>query len=74
MNWQIMTREQCVELNISFSVLEAIVATLEYHKVCARWVPLMHTQEQNEHHMQVCQDLLNQYEAEGNGFLDSSHY
>lgn len=30
----------------------------------------MPTQEQKEHRMQVCQDLLNQYEAEGNSFLD----
>jgi len=27
-------------------------------------------QEHTEHHMQVCQDLLNQYEAEGDSFLD----
>ncbi|WP_432652765.1 hypothetical protein [Proteus terrae] len=26
--------------------------------------------EEKEHHMQVCQDLLNQYEAEGDSFLD----
>ena len=30
----------------------------------------MLTQEQKEHHMQVCQDLLNQYEAEGDSFLN----
>jgi len=30
----------------------------------------MLTQEHNEHCMQVCQDQLNQYEAEGNNFLD----
>jgi len=43
---------------------------LEYHKVCARWFPRMLTQEHKEHHMQVCQDLLNQYEAEGDNLLD----
>ena len=30
----------------------------------------MLTQKHKEHRMQVCQDLLNQYEAEGNSFLD----
>ena len=29
----------------------------------------MLTQEHKEHHTQVCQDLLNQYEAEGESFL-----
>ena len=30
----------------------------------------MLTQEHKEHRMQVCQDLLNQYEADGDSFLD----
>jgi len=30
----------------------------------------MLTQEHKEHRMQVCQDLLNQYEVEGDSFLD----
>ena len=45
------------------------MAALERHKVCARWIPQMITQEQKEHHMKVSQDLLNQYEAEGDSFL-----
>jgi len=43
---------------------------LEYHKVCSRWVLWMLTQEQKEHCMQDCQDLLNQYSAKGGSFLD----
>ena len=69
-NWRIMTMELCTELNIGFNVLKTMVATLEYRKVCARWVPQMFTQEYKEHYKQVCQDLLNQYEAEGDSFLD----
>ena len=69
-NRWITTRELCTELNIGFSALETMVATLEYRKVCARWVPRMLTQEHKEHRMQVCQDLLNQYEAECDSFLD----
>jgi len=59
-----------MELNISFNALETMMAMLEYHKVCARWVPRMLTQKHKEHSMQVCQDLLNQYEAEGDSFLN----
>jgi hypothetical protein len=65
-----MTRELCTELNISFNALETMVATLEYRKVCARWVPQMLIQEHKEHRMQVCRDIFNQYEAEGDSFLD----
>jgi len=43
----------CTDLNTGFSVLETMVTMLEYHKVCARWIPQMLTQE---HHMQVCQE------------------
>ena len=69
-NRRITTRELCTELNIGFNALEMMVATLEYCKVCARWVPQMFTQEHKEHSTQVCQDVLNQYKAEGDSFLD----
>ena len=69
-NRRITTRKLCTELNIGFKALETMVATLEYRKICARWIPRMLIQENKEHHMQVCQDLLNQYEAEGDGFPD----
>jgi len=65
-----MSRELCTELNTSFNALEMMVTMLEYSKVCARWVPQMLTQEHKEHHLQVCQDLSNQHEAEGESFLD----
>jgi len=69
-NWQITTRELCTELNTGFNAFEMMVAVLDYCKVCARWVPQMLTQEPKEHCMQVYQDLLNQYEAEGDSFLE----
>ena len=69
-NRQITTREPCTELNIDCNALEAMVVTLEYREVCARWLPRMFTQEHKENRMQVFQDLLNQYEAEGDSFLD----
>lgn len=60
----------CTELNIIFNVLETTLAVLKYRKVFARWGPWMLMQEQKEHRLQVCQDLLNQYKAEGDSFLD----
>lgn len=51
-----------MELNVNFNVLETTVAILEYHKVIS-W-------KQKEHHMPVCQDLLNKYKAERDSFLD----
>jgi len=47
-NQLITTRELCTELNIGFNALEMMVATLEYRKVCARWVPRVVTQEHKE--------------------------
>lgn len=41
--WQIMTVELSTELDIGFSVLEIIVATLKYLKFCAFWVLQMLT-------------------------------
>jgi len=69
-NRRIKPRELCTELYIGFNALEMMVVTLKYRKVCTRWVPQMLTKEHEEHCMQVCQDLLNQYEAEGDSFLD----
>ena len=45
-NWQIMVRELCTELNICFNALEMMLTALEYLKVCTRWVPQMLTREQ----------------------------
>jgi hypothetical protein len=47
-NQWITTRKLCKELNIGFNALETMVATLEYRKVYARWVPQMLTWEHKE--------------------------
>ena len=59
-----------MELNISFNALKIMEVMLEYCKVCTKWNPHILTQEQKEHSMQVCQDLLYQYKAEDGSFLD----
>jgi len=38
-NQQITTRKPPTELNIGFNALKTVVAMLEYHNVCTRWVP-----------------------------------
>ena len=65
-NQQITSKELYLELNIGFSVLEIMVATLEYisgesHKCSHR---------KRKKTMQICQDLLNKHKAEGDNFLD----
>jgi len=60
----------CTERNIGFNALEMMVVTLEYHGVCTRWVTWLHMQEQKEHNVQICWDLLNKYKAEGESFLE----
>jgi hypothetical protein len=69
-NRRIMTRELCTELRVGFNALETKLATLEYREVSARWDPWMLTQAHKDHRMQVCQDPLNHYEAEGDSFLN----
>ena len=70
MNQQITIRELCTELNIGSRALQTVVTMLENHKVCARWFPCMLTQEQKGHCPQVCSVVLNEYETEGDSFLD----
>jgi len=65
-----MDREEYIELSVSFNVLEMMVATLEYQKVCATWASEMLTQEQRESHLKVCPNLLNQHSAQVDSFLD----
>jgi len=38
MNQWNRTRQWCMEQNIGFNALETMVAMLEYHRVCTRWV------------------------------------
>lgn len=59
-----------MELSVIFSELEMIVAAFEYHTVYSKWISRMFTQQQKEPHIQVCEELLNKYEAESSSFLD----
>ena len=64
--------EISTELEVSMSAVEKLISSLGYSKRCARWVPQMLTPEQKDHWVTVSQELLEQYKAEGNAFLDQT--
>lgn len=67
---RITVNEMREELGVGNSEVETMLSSLGYSKVCARWLPKMLTQDQKDQRRDVCQDLLDRYEAEGDGFLD----
>ena len=68
---RIKTSELCAQLNVGCNALEKMLEHLGYHKVCARWVPRMLTEDHKTQRMAMCRDLLDHYEAEGDKFLHS---
>lgn len=53
----------------SHAVDEIIHDHLGFKKVCARWIPRQLTSDLKENRMDVCQDLFQQYDSEGDDFL-----
>ena len=53
--------------HMSRSYLNHLV--LQYHKVCARWVPRQLTSELKEQHMNACEEHLGHCQTEGYVFL-----
>ena len=49
-NRWITTRQLCIELSISFSVLETTVTVLGYHRVCTGRVPQIHRKRKSTEH------------------------
>lgn len=69
-NQWITTRGLRTEMNVGFSALKTMASTAEYSKVCTRWVPRTHTQEQKQHGMQISKKQLNPFRVHGDSFLD----
>ena len=68
-NRRITVRELSGILNISDGSVETIIKQhLQYSKVCARWIPLLLTEEHKSTRLQVVQSLLSRYEQEGDIF------
>jgi len=52
------------------SAYEIIRNRLDFHKVCARWIPKQLTILHEQTHLAICQQNLNCYDKEGDAFLD----
>ena len=56
-------------LDMSYgSAHQTVHDVLQFHKVSARWVPRQLTAELKERHVDACQEHLEHFEAEGDGF------
>jgi histone-lysine N-methyltransferase SETMAR len=67
----IIQRDIAAKLGISQERVSHMIAVLQYRKICARWVPRMLTAEMKASRVIVCQQLLSQYEKQGEEFLHS---
>ena len=65
-NYRIKQRDIAVKLSISQERVHHIIETLNYRKVCARWVPRQLTDPMKEYRKTVAQE---QYRLEGDDFL-----
>ena len=68
-NRRIKPRDIALKLCISQERVHLIIETLNYRKVCARWVPRQLTDLMKGHKKTVAQELLNWYHLEGDDFL-----
>lgn len=56
-------------LQVAYGSAQSMVEELGYRKVCAKWVPKQLTQDLKERRMEVCAELLEMYEAQGEEFF-----
>ena len=61
---------QTLDISIG-STHSLLVDHLKMRRVCALWVPRILTEEQRAVRVQICHDMLNRFEAQGETFLDS---
>lgn len=71
-NPQIATRELCTRLNIGFTALGMMVATLQYYKVCSRWVAQIHEKRKNQY--ASLSESTEPIKGWSGPFSDSHHY
>ena len=67
-DWRITSRQLAVQLSVSNGSAMAIIDTLGYLKVCARWVPRSLTTEHRRLRKAICSELLEHFDAEGVAF------
>jgi len=69
-NRRVTVNEIASHLDMSHGSAHRIVHhVLQFNKVSTRWVPRQLTAELKERRVNACQELLKQFEAEGDGFL-----
>jgi len=71
-NRRIKQKDIALKLGISQESVHHINETLNYRKVCARWVPRQLTDPMKEHRKSVVQELLNRYLLEWYDFLKNT--
>jgi histone-lysine N-methyltransferase SETMAR len=66
---RITTSELCVAIWIGKPAVMAIIRELGYRKVCAKWVPKMLTVEHKTARKNICAELLQRSEKDGDAFF-----
>jgi hypothetical protein len=65
----ITTRQLALQLSISTGSVCSIIETLEYSKVCSKWVPQSLTADHKIQRKTISSELLEHFDAEGEAFL-----
>ncbi|UYV73257.1 hypothetical protein LAZ67_10002373 [Cordylochernes scorpioides] len=65
---RITIRELCFILNAGSNTIETMIEHLGYRKICSKWIPRI-TPDQHDQRVQLCQELLNLYEAQKNNYF-----
>jgi len=68
-DWCVTSQQLAVHLSVSNGSAMAIIDTLGYSKVCARWVPQSLTTEQRRQRKSNCSELLEHLMLRGRPFL-----
>jgi hypothetical protein len=68
-DWHITSRQLAVQLSVSNGSAMAIIDTLGYSKVCARWVPRNLTTQHRRQRKANCSELLEHFDAEVKALL-----
>ena len=68
---RVTTRDITDIIGVGNHAVQTIISELGYSKVCARWVPRQLTAELKQSRRDVCLQLLQRYQAEGDDFMNS---
>ena len=66
---RIIIQEIADAVDVSYGSANSMVDSLGYHKVCAKWVPRQLTPDIRQRRVEVCAELLEQHEAQGQAFF-----